>query len=367
MIILAWFIIVFSFLQFLVALINLLFQPKYSKSEKSANSAMELVSVLIPARNEENNIGQLLADIQNQDYSNIEIIVFNDQSSDQTASIVNEFVKKDHRIKLINSNELPENWLGKNYACHILGNEAHGKFLLFLDADVRIKKRLIVKTVRFFKNHQLSLLSIFPHQIMDTPGEKISVPNMHNILLTLLPLILVRKTKFASLSAANGQFMLFDTATYKLVQPHEKVKLNKAEDIQIARILKKQQLKVACHASTNEISCRMYQSLNEAVNGFSKNVIMFFGNSYFMAILFWLITTFGFLVVILFLPVKIFFVYLSFILITRIFVSKISHQNWLTQVILLPAQQITLGLFIYKAVKNNYRKQFKWKGRNISY
>lgn len=362
MIIVAWIIVVFSLLQLFVALVNLLFKPNYRFTKSTEN---ELVSVLIPARNEENNIGKLLNDLQNQEYSNIEIVVFNDQSSDNTESIVNQFVAKDHRIKLINSTKLPDKWLGKNYACHVLGNEARGKFMLFLDADVRIRNSLITKTVGFLQKHQLSLLSIFPNQKMVTLGEKVTVPNMNYILLTLLPLILVRKTKFTSLSAANGQFMLFDAATYKSVQPHEKAKLNKVEDIQIARMLKKQRLKVACHASTTEISCRMYQSLNEAVNGFSKNVIMFFGNSYFIAILFWLITTFGFLIVILFLPLKIFLIYLATILLTRISVSIISHQNWVTQVILLPAQQITLGLFISKAAINNYRKQFEWKGRKI--
>ncbi len=94
----AWFVLIFTLLQFLVAFANLLFLQRFQKSNKNSN---QLVSVLIPARNEENNIGNLLSDLQKQDYKNIEIIVFNDQSTDKTAGIVNSFAESDKRIKLI--------------------------------------------------------------------------------------------------------------------------------------------------------------------------------------------------------------------------------------------------------------------------
>ena len=361
MVYLAYFILVFSVFQLIVALINLLFnqQPKYGVCYFN-----DLVSVLIPARNEENNIFDLLHDLQNQDYRNIEVIVFNDQSTDKTAQIVNKFSISDKRITLINSTELPEAWLGKNYACHSLAKMAKGKYYMFIDADVRISKDIINNTITYSEKYKLGLISIFPKQIMHSFGEWITIPNMNFILLSLLPLILVRKLKFTSLAAANGQFMLFNANTYQQTLPHKKNKSNKAEDIEIARYYKSRKIRIACLAGNDTIKCRMYNGFDDAVKGFSKNVINFFGNSFLVALIFWLITSFGFLFFLF--DLKILFLYFITILSTRVMISIVSRQNILANLILIIPQQLSLGLFIYKAFTNKLKNEHQWKGRNIS-
>ena len=363
MIILAWFIFAFTLMQFAVALVNLIFSQKLTMSDTNFN---HLVSVLIPARNEEKNIAQLLNDLVEHDFQNIEILVFNDQSTDKTAQIVSRFAQKDKRVKLINSEGLPEGWLGKNHACHSLSKLAKGKYLLFLDSDVRIGNGIIRQTCTFSDKHKLGLLTIFPRQIMVSAGEKATVPLMLYILLTLLPLILVRKTGFSSLAAANGQFMLFRTENYRKTFPHEKMKNEKVEDIKIARYYKNEKIKVACITGKESVSCRMYSGFLEAVHGFSKNVTQFFGNSFSLAILFWLVTTFGFIVVYLALPKTIFISYLIIFILTRITVSITAKQSVLMNLVFLIPQQLALGLFVLKAVVNRYKNQYEWKGRNIS-
>jgi glycosyltransferase involved in cell wall biosynthesis len=360
---LAWFIFAFIFLQFAVAIVNLIFSQSFPQSNSGFNN---LVSVLIPARNEENNIANLLTDLIYHDYKNIEILVFNDQSTDKTGEIVTGFTQKDARVKLINSEGLPEGWLGKNHACHSLSKLATGKYLLFLDSDVRIGNGIIKQTCAFSEKHKLGLLSIFPRQIMVTAGEKAAVPLMHFILLTLLPLILVRKTGFSSLAAANGQFMLFNAETYRKTLPHEKMKIDKVEDIKIARYFKNEGIKIACITGKESVSCRMYNGFSEAVHGFSKNVTQFFGNSFSLAILFWLVTTCGFIVVFLALPKTIFISYLIIFILTRITVSIAAKQSVIMNIIFLIPQQLALGLFVLKAGINRYKKQYVWKGRNIS-
>lgn len=208
---------------------------------------------------------------------------------------------------------------------------------------------------------------MFPTQKMKTTGEKVTVPNMNFILLTLLPLILVRKSRFPSLSAANGQCMFFSNVGYKKFYPHEKMKSSAVEDIRIARLLKRNRQKVACLAGSPDISCRMYNSYTEAVEGFSKNVIMFFSNSFFAAILFWLVTTFGFIAVYLAFSLPVFIVYLAFIAIIRIIVSTVSNQPVLQNLVLAVPQQITMGVFIVQAIIHKIKKQHRWKGRNISW
>jgi cellulose synthase/poly-beta-1,6-N-acetylglucosamine synthase-like glycosyltransferase len=363
MIYIACFVVFLTVLQFLVALANLLFRPSLKKGQINQDS---LVSVLIPARNEEKNISVILNDVINQDYKNIEIIVFNDQSDDKTPEIVNKFALQDKRIKLINSDGLPDGWLGKNYACYNLSKHATGDYFLFLDADVRIKNDIITNSVFYLKKHNLGLVSIFPKQLMKGFGEKITVPVMNFILLTLLPLILVRISKKPSLAAANGQFMFFNAEIYNKMQPHEKMKNNKVEDIAIARYYKNNKIPVDCLVGDETIMCRMYNSFSEAVNGFSKNVIAFFGNSFFLALIFWITTTFGFLFILLAFPVKVFILYLMLLLLIRVIISIISHQNIINNLMFIVLQQASFGLFIYKAFMNKIMNKYLWKGRPVS-
>lgn len=362
MIYLAFFIFAFALIRFVVVLINMLFETSLPEPE---NRSEELVSFLIPARDEEYNIGNILNDISNQDYPDIEVIVFNDQSEDRTAEIVTEYTNRDKRIRLVNSEGLPDGWLGKNFACHSLSEHSNGKYLLFLDADVRIGKNVTGKVVSFSEDQNLGLISIFPKQTIRTFGERITVPNMNYILVSLLPLILVRKLKFPSLAAANGQFMFFKTDKYKTLKPHEKMKGDKVEDISIAREYKRNGVKVACLLGDNDITCRMYNGFNESVNGFSKNVIAFFGDSFILASLFWLVTTFGFLFILNELALIFFLTYILLCLSSRIIISIVSRQNIFFNLIFIIPLQISLGLFIYKAFINKKFRNFKWKGRII--
>ncbi|HRG03916.1 MAG TPA: glycosyltransferase family A protein, partial [Paludibacteraceae bacterium] len=223
MIYILYILVGFAAVQFVVALSNLLFQEKLSeKGLPQTGVERNDVSVLIPVRNEEKNIGSLLSDLLQAGDNFREIIVFDDESTDGTAEVVSKIASADSRVHLLTSAGLPEGWLGKNHACHRLALEAQGEFFLFLDADVRISKGLIDKMVNYVKKKKLDLLSIFPTQEMTGWQEKITVPNMHYILLSLLPLPLVRLAPFSSLAAANGQCMLFRSETYREMMLHEK-------------------------------------------------------------------------------------------------------------------------------------------------
>ncbi len=361
--ILAWFILAFTLVQLVVALVNFIF---ISILPDCTTTTRPLVSVLIPARDEEKNIGNLLGDLIKQDYSEIEVIVFNDQSSDRTSEIVMQYAIQDRRISLIHSAGLPEGWLGKNWACHSLAKVASGEYFFFLDADVRIGNDLISNSIAYSKRNKLALISIFPKQIIKSIGEKVTVPIMNYILLSLLPLVLVRKSGLSSLAAANGQFMFFNSSVYKSFHPHEIMKNNKVEDIEIARYLKRNNQKIACLVGDNRIQCRMYNNLNEAVNGFSKNVAAFFGNSVILASLFWVITTFGFIIILVILPVHFFIFFLFAYILTRVIVSLISEQNIIDNLIFLIPQQISFGIIILSAFINKKIKKFQWKGRDIN-
>lgn len=359
---LAWLVVGFAGVQFMVALLNLIFRQSW---RSTALVEKPSVSVLIPARNEGVNIGNLLNDISLQDYENLDIWVFNDQSTDNTAHIVDDFSLRHSSIKRIDSNGLPIGWLGKNFACHSLSLKARGRYFLFLDADVRLSPQAITKAVAIQQRQKASLLSVFPVQEMRSVGEKITVPVMNYILLTLLPLILVRKSRFSTLAAANGQFMMFDAYAYQALLPHEKLKASKVEDIEIARLFKRRGLSVACIIGNRNVRCRMYRSYSESIMGFAKNVRSFFGGSWLVTILFWLVTTLGIIPVVLCFGKWVIVSYLSALILTRVMVSVVSYQSIINNLIFLIPQQWALGAFITRALKNSFTKTEIWKDRNI--
>lgn len=385
--ILAAFFATFLLLRLLVAATNLLTRPwlatnktKNAKDIRQKAALNEnrpevltgrncLVSVLIPARNEEKNIGQLLHNLAGfyppSGMQHIEVIVYDDLSSDNTLSITEDYCNSDKRFSLIKGTSLPTGWLGKNHACHQLSLAAKGDYLLFLDADVAVDGYLIPTALSHLQKHRLALLSIFPQQVMKSFGERITVPLMNWILVSLLPLILTRISPRPSFSAANGQFMLFDAAVYRKYHFHEMFKHQKVEDIEIFRRMKQLKLHVQTLLSNGMIKCRMYSGYREAINGFSKNVFGFFGGSAPAALLFALITSLGFLPVWYAMGKIYMLTYLAATLVLRLLVSLASRQPALQNILLAPLQQISFFLVITVALYNKLRGNTLWKGRVV--
>lgn len=362
MIYLIYFIFGFLALRLLVSLVNLVLPTRLPHSQ---TEQAPMVSVLIPARNEDKNIGQLLWQLGNSQYENLEILVYDDHSEDYTASIVQEIATGDRRIRLLQSEELPSGWLGKNHACHQLAQQAKGDYLLFLDADVMVKPPLIADALAYLQKHQLQLLSIFPKQQMISIGEKITVPLMNWILTSLLPLPLIKAAPQASLAAANGQFMLFDANNYRHNQWHERFKQHAVEDIYIMKAIKKTQNRGHTLLSNGQISCRMYSGFNDAANGFAKNTHAFFGGSHLLMTLFSLLSTFGFIPVIVYGGMPLFAAYLLMSILLRVFTSISSKQNITQNILLAPFQQLALLNITYRSILNKVRGYGVWKGRRM--
>jgi len=352
----------FGFLCFQLfnVLINFLFRQAIAKTEIQNN---DLISVLIPARNEENNIACLLDALQKFN-NNIEILVCNDHSTDNTEEIISRYQTTDQRIRLIESEVLPKGWLGKNHACYQLAKQASGKYLLFVDADVVISGNIIADAVSYAKKHKLGLLSVFPKQVLLTIGEKKSVPLMNYILLTLLPLVFVRFSPFKSHTAANGQFILFESKTYFELEPHKQFKNSAVEDIAISKFYKKQKIKIACLIGEERIQCRMYDSYKDALNGFSKNIFMFFGNSPIVAFLFWVFVTLG-IVPIIFYNINLILIYLLGVLLIQFLYAITCKQSIITTIVYFPANMFFMLRVMINALIIKKQKNYLWKGRNI--
>jgi len=358
----AWFIAAFTLLQVVITTLNLIFRADYS-SYKSAQQP--LVSVVIPVRNEEATIGLLLDDLAQQSYPNLEIIIANDDSTDDTALVVKEKQKHNTSIRMTDAGLSKTDWLGKNHACFCGSRSAKGRYLLFLDADVRLGKDAIASTLAYLQQKNLVFMSVFPRQLIQNQGVNKVVPLMNYILLSLLPLFLVNKASFSSLAAANGQFMLFDHELYTALEPHKHFKKEKVEDIHIARYIKRNGYRIACLTGNEDISCSMYENYEDAMEGFSKNVFAFFGESVTAGLMFWFITFSGLLWMLL-LPWYMLPLYLIVIGIVRWQISIVSKQDPKNNLRMHYNQLWTLGRLMLRALDHKLNKSHQWKGRSIT-
>jgi glycosyltransferase involved in cell wall biosynthesis len=363
MLILAYIALGFLALRLLVTIINLSTFPLLGKAKWDSQGPD--IAVLIPVRNEEKNISFLLDDLLQQSYKPRQILLYDDQSEDSTPVILQEYEKKHAHISWIAGDDLPPDWVGKNYACYRLAHQADADYLLFLDADVRLKKDLIRDALFYCSKNRLALLSLFPVQKMYSFGEKITVPVMNMILISLLPLILTRKSSWKAFSAANGQCMLFENNIYREQNPHEIVKDIAVEDIEIFKIYKKKKLKTETMLGGKQISCRMYQGFKEAVEGFTKNFLHFFGNTYIFSSLFMIISTLGLVFIVLSMQTSLILLYLLMLLSVKVIVSILSHQNIVQNLVYAPFQLMAMWIIYIHALRFKSGAAIVWKGRSI--
>lgn len=369
----ALFVYCFLLIRFLVTLSNFISKPYLPKSDHPYS---DLVSILVPARNEAFNLPKLLESIRQQKYSSYELIILDDDSSDATAAIVSQFATSEPRCRLIPGKPLPAGWLGKNWACHQLAAHASGNYLLFIDADVQLSDNFISSALHELKSKNISLLSVFNDQIMVSAGEKCIIPLMHYLLLTLLPLRLVYAVKNYYVAAASGQCMLFESEIYRRHQFHQQAKSAVVEDIYIMQLVKKQGLNGAACLANGLIHCRMYWSYSEGMAGFSKNLMAGFANSAWLTTVFVLSVSVGYLaflsptfLTVFSQPYLLYLFYSSVIFLMAgmcIMVSILSNQNIFTNLLLHPVQMATLLALLAVSIYKRITHSNQWKGRLIS-
>jgi len=352
----------FIILRFTVTVFNFISDPKLRRVNRTCN---DLVSILIPARNEESNILSLLESIHRQDYQHYEVIIYDDESTDRTYAICSKFVAKHPRFKVIKGSELPGGWTGKNYACDQLAKQAKGDYFLFVDADEIISNSLINSAVYRAQVYKLALLSLFTNQIMQTMGEKATVPGLHYMLLNLLPLKLVYLAKNPGIATACGQFMLFDAAIYRQNQWHEMVKDKVVEDAGIMKLVKSGSYKGEVLLANGMISCRMYKNYSEAINGFSKNFLAVFNYNIPGLLIYILLLIGGPMIVIMTLNFSLIFFMTGLIVLTRVMISLSAGQNAFYNVILHPVQMLNLVIIAFLSIQKHLTKTNVWKGRRV--
>ena len=250
-----------------------------------------LVSILVPARNEQRSIEACVGPLVRQDYPNCEVIVLDDHSEDGTGAMVERLIadavkeRGNVQARLLRGQPLPEGWTGKNWACHQLAQAARGEFLFFTDADTEHAAGTVTAAVAYARRNRAGLLSAWPRMVTVTPGEKLIVPVILLIGLAFCPLWLQRwiqeKPERAGgrdvrgMGVANGQFMFFSRRAYERIGGHEGVRAHVVEDVtlgrRIAELIPEGERLFNCDALQFS-TVRMYHSFAETWEGFTKNV-----------------------------------------------------------------------------------------------
>lgn len=245
-----------------------------------------LVSVLIPARDEERNIEDCLRHVLDSDDSEyrLEVIVYDDDSSDDTAGIVRRMAMEDQRISLMQGSELPEGWKGKCYACHRMGEQASGSWYLMLDADVKLGKLAIRDTLRSAMKKKVGLLTGFPKQVTETWMERLVVPMMEFVIICHLPIPMVYRSRSTMFVTAHGAYMLIKRSAYESVGGYEAVKDEMVDDIAMAREVKKAGYRMMLADMSKHAHIRMYHGTREVWEGFSKNMFAGLGKNYLLLV-----------------------------------------------------------------------------------
>jgi chlorobactene glucosyltransferase len=344
-----------------------------------------LVSVLIPARNESTAIGNCLKSLLLQDYPNIEILVWNDESSDMTAEVVGQMAMLDprNRIQLLQGTLLPSDWMGKAHACWQLSERAQGEYLLFTDANTIHGRASVANTVAAMEKLQVGMLSVLPRQRAKRWCERLLIPILPLSILMFLPIGFSWQRPGPKFSARVGQFLAFRRAAYLASGGHSAIKNSVLDDVELTRRTKKSGWNVALLDGGQAVQCQMYNSFPAIWQGFSKSLFSFYNHSVPLTVIVELIRIFAFVIppVFAFLAWYYHWAGLIFLLSsTAYFVGvgmrcliswrlgaqgTILATNWLFA-IFHPIAEIFYGILLINSLRFGLSGVVKWKGRVYS-
>lgn len=236
------------------------------------------VSLLIPARNEEENMRTLLPLLAEINYPNLEILILDDASEDATAALA---VAPGSAATLLSGKPLPQGWLGKNWACAQLAEHSTGDILIFCDADVSMSPESVTATVGMMQSDALDALTCLPRQTMGTWAEKAVLPVLLFLpVMGFVPIAFISKLSMPILSLGCGQWFAFTRSAYDHLGRHAAVKDVIVEDMALGRLVKQKGLVLGVAISPKYVSTRMYRNFQTVWAGFSKNLAYLTGTGW---------------------------------------------------------------------------------------
>ena len=233
-----------------------------------------LVSVIIPARNEAATIETVVHSVLATTYADVELLVVDDRSTDDTAAIIGRLAEEDGRVRAIGGEPLPAGWYGKPWACFQGYRAARGELLLFTDADTRHSPELLARAVGALQARQADLVTVAPRQRCESFWERLVMPQVWLLLGLRYHPARVNRARRERDVIANGQFILVTRLGYEAVGTHEVVKHEVAEDLGLAQAYFRAGRRMHFAFAERLMQTRMYHDLPHLVEGWSKNMYL---------------------------------------------------------------------------------------------
>ena len=320
------------------------------------------ISVLIPVRNEAENIAGLTSSLISQSHlKSLEIIFIDDSSEDGTGKFLSEAKSAGAPIKIISAPLLPDNWLGKPWALQQGFLEARGDIIVTLDADVRLAPTAIAQTVAMLGKREF--ISAYPKQIAHTFSERLVQPLLQWSWMTTVPLRIAESSGRTSLAVANGQFFMVKKTALDQIGGFENIAREVLDDMKLARAL----IASGAHGGVADGSAlaqtRMYKNFGEIKAGYGKSLWSAFSNPIGAAIAVAFIFLTGIAPILVLLsgnPIGLFTYELM--VLTRLLSARRSGGRLLDSLLHPISSVILIYLIIYSW---RMRGKVQWKGRTL--
>ncbi len=229
---------------------------------------MKTVSVIIPCRNEEDDIRGCIDSVLDQDYSRFEVIVADGNSEDGTWDILKSY---GDRIKAIREEERPAGWTGKNWGAYLGYRASIGEILLFVDGDMVLSPETVSKSVMSMSHERADLLSLGPRMVMKGFWEKLMLPLFAQFIMLLYMPPLMNRDR-GRRAMANGQYMMMDRKAYEKCGTHRAISGKIVEDVNLAKLFRKNGMKIRFYWASGYLSTRMYRNGGELWEGVVRDI-----------------------------------------------------------------------------------------------
>jgi hypothetical protein len=246
--------------------------------------ALPRVSVCIPARNEEMNIAPVVRGALASRGVDVEVLVYDDQSTDGTPGILARLCAEDARVRAVPTQALPAGWNGKQWGCERMGQAARGEWLLFTDADVRFAPDCLVRALDEASRLRADLLSTIPREEVGSFLERMVVPLIHWMLFSWLPMPRMRTTNDPATSAGCGQFLLVRREAWHAAGRHAAFRDSMHDGIRLPRNVRRAGLRSDLYDGSEGVRCRMYRGAAQTWRGFTKNAYEGLGSPVVLAV-----------------------------------------------------------------------------------
>ena len=252
-------------------------------ANESPNSAPPSASVkpsitaIVPARNEEAVIAGCIESLALQPEI-AEILVVNDQSTDKTSEFVRSLMLKIPQLRLLETQDVPSGWVGKNNAVYLGAKEAKSPWLLFTDADAELQPGAAARALQIAKETNAALFSFSPEQVTQSWYEKALIPFVYSRLAKHFSYDDVNNPASPA-AAANGQFLLIQRDAYNSIGGHASVASEVLEDVALAKRAKAAGFRLWFASGQGIVRVRMYRSFRAMWQGWRKNLYLLVGGT----------------------------------------------------------------------------------------